>query len=436
MTERLFVHSYGEFWPTVLPNSGQCQGEMILQRHSIVMSNYNFFGRSKPSNLWQSCTHSFRSRCTLSGMKIDSLEIFHVAMPLIYPWRTAYGADYDIHSVLVKATSGDHFAWAESTPLERPSYSSEGAAGVFLNVSEYFAPRVVSAEHETAESITDALSVFKGNQFAKAALEIVWWTLESKIQSLPLHDLLGGTRKEVQAGADFGIQDSFDMLLGNIQLAIDAGFPRVKLKVARDWDVEMLKAVRSTFPNEKLHIDCNSGYSLDDLEMFKKIDKFNLEFIEQPLANDDILDHAELARSIETPICLDESVTGPRVVEQALNIGACEFVNIKPGRVGGLSNSIRIHDICQDAGVPVWVGGMLESAIGSAVCVELATLPNFTYPGDLFPSSRFYIRDLGQPEVELTAQQTMLPYTNGLPEPDPELLQKFTQQRAVVAPYD
>ena len=226
------------------------------------------------------------------------------------------------------------------------------------------------------------------------------------------------------------------MLLGNIQLAIDAGFPRVKLKVARDWDLEMLKAVRSTFPNEKLHIDCNSGYSLDDLEMFKEIDKINLEFIEQPLANDDILDHAELARSIETPICLDESVTGPRVVEQALSIGACEFVNIKPGRVGGLSNSIRIHDICQDAGVPVWVGGMLESAIGSAVCVELATLPNFTYPGDLFPSSRFYIRDLGQPEVELTAQQTMLPYTNGLPEPDPELLKKFTQQRAVVASYD
>jgi o-succinylbenzoate synthase len=367
-------------------------------------------------------------------MKIDSLEIFHVAMPLIYPWRTAYGADYDIHSVLVKATSGDHYAWAESTPLEKPAYSPEGAASVFLNVSEYFAPRVAGGEFDTPQQVSDALAVFKGNQFAKAALEIVWWTLESKIQNRPLHQLLGGTTREVQAGADFGIQDSFDMLLGNIQTAIDAGFPRVKLKVAREWDVEMLRAVRSTFPNEKFHIDCNSGYSLDDLDMFKEIDKFNLEFIEQPLANDDIIDHAKLARSIKTPICLDESVTGPRVVEQALQIEACKFVNIKPGRVGGLSNAIRIHDICQDAGIPVWVGGMLESAVGSAVCVELATLPNFTYPGDLFPSSRFYTRDMGQPEVELTARHTLMPYENGLPEPDLELLEKFTKQRVLVTP--
>ncbi|MBP39034.1 MAG: o-succinylbenzoate synthase [Dehalococcoidia bacterium] len=365
-------------------------------------------------------------------MKINSLEIFHVAMPLIYPWRTAYGADYDIHSVLVKATSGDHTSWSESTPLQMPSYSPEGAAGVFLNVSEYFAPRVVGQEFESAENVSNALSVFKGNQFAKAALEIVWWTLESKIQNRPLHELLGGTPREVQAGADFGIQDSFDMLLGNIHTAIGAGFPRVKLKVAREWDVDMLRAVRSAFPNEKFHIDCNSGYTLDDLDMFREIDKFNLEFIEQPLAHDDILDHAELARSIDTPICLDESVTSPRVVEQALSIKACEYVNIKPGRVGGLANSVRIHDICQNAGVPVWVGGMLESAVGSAVCVELATLPNFVYPGDLFPSSRFYTRDLGQPEVELTDRQTMMPYENGLPEPDQELLEKFTQERKLI----
>ncbi len=369
-------------------------------------------------------------------MKIDSLEIFHVAMPLIYPWRTAYGVDYEIHSVLVKAISGEHYAWAESTPIEMPTYSPEGAAGVFLNVSEYFAPGIVGHEFETAEDISDALSAFKGNQFAKAALEIAWWTLETRIQKRPLHELLGGTNREVQAGADFGIQDSFDMLLGNIQKAVDAGSPRVKLKFAPGWDVEMLKAVRSAFPNEKFHIDCNSGYTLGDLDMFKQIDQFDLEFIEQPLAYNDILDHAELARSIGTPICLDESVTGPRVVEQALMIGACKYVNIKPGRVGGLTNSVRIHDICQDAGVPVWVGSMLESAVGTAICVELATLPNFSYPGDLFPTSRFYTRDLGQPETELTPDQTMLPYEGSLPEPDPELLEKFTRQRVLITAND
>lgn len=365
-------------------------------------------------------------------MKFDSLEIFHVAMPLIYPWRTAYGADYDIHSVLVKATNGESHAWSESTPLQMPTYSPEGAAGVFLNVSEYFAPRLIGKEFETPESLLEELSIFKGNPFAKASMEILWWTLQTKNSGTPLHQLLGGTTREVQAGADFGIQDSFDMLLGNIQNAIESGFPRVKLKVARGWDVEMLQAVRSTFPNEKFHIDCNSGYSLDDLETFREIDKFNLEFIEQPLANDDIYDHARLTASIDTPVCLDESVTGPRVVEQALSINACSFVNVKPARVGGLSNAVRIHDLCQDAGVPVWVGGMLESAVGSAICVELATLPNFTYPGDLFPSSRFYTRDLGQPEVELTSNKTMMPYIDGLPEPDSELLEKFTVQKKLI----
>ncbi len=365
-------------------------------------------------------------------MLIDSLDIYHVAMPLKYPWRTAYGVDYEIHSVLVRAKSGDYHAWSESTPLQMPTYSPESAAGVFLNLSEYFGPHLVGFDCETADDMNARLDLFKGNPFAKAALEIAWWTLQVKRQGKPLHELLGGAAREVSAGADFGIQDSFDMLLGNIQTAVDAGFPRIKLKVARGWDVDMLAAVRGAFPETRIHIDCNSGYSLDDLDLFKQIDRFRLEFIEQPLANNDILDHAELARLIDTPICLDESVTGVRVVEQALLAGACKYVNVKPGRVGGLSNAVKIHDICQDAGVPVWIGGMLESAVGSAVCIELATLPNVLYPGDLFPSSRFYERDLGQPEIELTERKTMMPFTDGLPEPDEELLQKYTLQRATV----
>lgn len=367
-------------------------------------------------------------------MLVDKVDIYHVAMPLKYPWRTAYGADYEIHSVLVKMTSGNHEAWSESAPLQMPTYSPESAAGVFLNVAEYFGPHVVGREYETANALNARLGLFKGNPFAKAALEIAWWTLQVKNQETPLHMLLGGTTREVLAGADFGIQDSFDMLLGNIQQAVDSGFPRIKLKVARGWDLEMLEAVRGAFPDVRIHIDCNGGYTLDDSDMFRQMDRFHLEFIEQPLANDDLLDHARLAGMIETPICLDESVTGVRAVEQALRVGACKYVNIKPGRVGGLANSVRIHDVCRDAGVPVWVGGMLESAVGSAICIELATLPNFLYPGDLFPSSRFYSLDLGQPEIELTERHTMTPFTDGLPEPDPELLKRFTvQQRSLAA---
>ena len=359
-------------------------------------------------------------------MRIDKLDVYYVSMPLIYPWRTAYGVDYNVDSVLVKATSGDHEAWAESTPLSTPTYLPESAISVFYNVTEFFGPHVVGREYETAVDVVRRLDVFKGNSFAKAAIELCWWTLESTMTGTPVHRLLGGETHEVAAGADFGIQDSFDMLLGNIQQAVDAGFPRVKLKVARGWDLEMLRLVRDTFPSTTFHIDCNSGYTLDDLPFFKAIDALDLAFIEQPLHYADVLDHAELARQIETPICLDETIVSVKAAEQALSVGACKYINIKPGRVGGLSNAIAVHDLAQQEGVPVWVGGMLESAVGASLCIELATLPNFTYPGDLFPSSRFYVQDLAEHPLELTQRNTFEPSTGRLPAPNPERLAKLT----------
>ncbi len=359
-------------------------------------------------------------------MLIERLDVYRVDMPLIYPWRTAYGEDYSIQSVLIKASSEDHEAWAEVSPLTAPTYLTEGAGAVFYNISEIFGPHVVGREYNTPEELNERLGVFKGNSFAKGGLELCWWVLKAAETGTPLHRLIGGETREVVAGADFGIQDSIDMLLGNIQQAVDHGFPRVKLKIGRGWDLDMLRAVTSTFPDMTFHIDCNSGYTLDDLDFFKAIDPLGLAFIEQPLGYDDVLDHAELAKQIETPICLDETIISIRRTEQALAIGACKYVNIKPGRVGGLSNSIAIHDICRDAGVPVWMGGMLESALGAAICVELATLPNFTYPGDIFPSSRFYAQDLCEPSIELTPRLTFEPFTQGLPSPDPERLEKQT----------
>ena len=353
-------------------------------------------------------------------------------MPLIYPWRTAYGVDYDVHSVLVKATSGDHVGWAEATPFFAPHYCPESALSVFAHVTEVFGPHVVGREYDTARELTERLEAFKGNSFAKASIEMCWWTLQSGITATPLHRLLGGETREVSAGADFGIQDSIDMLLGNIQTAVDAGFPRIKLKVAKGWDLEMLRAVTGTFPNVTFHIDCNCGYTLDDLPFFKAIDGLGLAFIEQPLSFGDVLDHAELAKQLETPICLDETIYSVKAAEQALRIGACKYINIKPGRSGGFTNSIDIHDMARDAGVPVWVGGMLESAVGAALCVELATLSNFTYPGDLFPSARFYEQDLGEPATELTPRNTFEPYTGRLPEPNPERLAAQTVRSAAV----
>ena len=365
-------------------------------------------------------------------MRIDRLDVHYVVMPLIYPWRTAYGEDADIHSVLVQLSSGEHTAWAESTPFFAPHYLSESAGSVFYHVTEVFGPHVVGREYDTAAEINQRLGPFKGNSFAKAALEVGWWTLESRITGTPLHRLLGGATRDVVAGADFGIQDSIEMLLGNVSQAVAAGFPRIKLKVARGWDLEMLRVVTSTFPDMTFHIDCNAGYTLDDLPFFRAIDDLGLAFIEQPLHHADILDHAELAGRIGTPICLDETIVDPRTAEQAIRIGACHYLNIKPARVGGLQSALAIHDLAREAGIPVWIGGMLESSVGGAVCIELATLDNVTYPGDLFPSSRFYRRDLAAPPLEYAAPHIFRPFGTDLPVPDPEMLAACTRRHVAV----
>ena len=229
--------------------------------------------------------------------------------------------------------------------------------------------------------------------------------------------------------------DSIDDLLGGVGQAIDDGFPRVKLKFRPGWDIPMLEAVRQQHPDHIFHIDCNGGYSLRDLELFQQIDRFNLAMIEQPLAHDDLIDHARLQAEIRTPVCLDESITHLRKAEQAAALKSCRFVNVKPGRVGGLTNAIAIHNACRDVGIPCWVGGMLESATGSALCVALAMLDNFTYPADIFPSSRFYHEDLSEPAVELVQSSTGIPSVRApetLPEPNATRLQKLTIQQVVL----
>ena len=226
------------------------------------------------------------------------------------------------------------------------------------------------------------------------------------------------------------------MLLNKIQKAIDDGFPRVKLKFKRGWDVNMLEAVRDRFPSSVFHIDCNSGFSLSDLDLFKKVDHFDLAMIEQPLYYRDLIDHAKLQKEISTPICLDESVIGPKEAEQAIELGSCRYMNIKMGRVGGLSNAVKVHDMCEAAGIPCWVGGMLESAIGGGISIELASLRNFKYPSDLFPSKNFYQEDLGSPEIKLCGRGKIdVSKVPGIPyEPRKDKLNEETFEKAVIVP--
>lgn len=369
-------------------------------------------------------------------MKIDRMEIYHVRLPLIRPWRTAYGEDADVHSLVVRMEAEGGSGWAESTPLYAPTYSPEGAPSAFVVIREFLAPQLIGQEIESARALNERLGCFKGNFFAKAALEMAWWMLEAELQQKPLHQLLGGTRTVVEAGADFGVQDSVDLLLEKVQGAVEAGFPRVKLKMKPGWDLEVMRAVRSTFPNLTFHVDCNSGYTLDDLPLFRQLDQLGLAMIEQPLAHDDLVEHAELQRQIGTPICLDESVKSVRDARLAIRLGSCRVVNIKPGRVGGLQNALDIHNLCAEQGIICWVGGMLESSLGASICVELGTLPNFRYPNDIFPTAHFHRTDLTETRLEfgqgLTFQPSSVP---GIPHRvRPERVAELAVQQAAFPP--
>lgn len=367
-------------------------------------------------------------------MRIERIEVFRVAMPLIYPFRTAFGDDDTIESLLVRIESDGVHGWGEAAPWRFPAYSPECAATAFVTIADFLAPLLVGRHIETGSELAEALSPIKGNFFAKAALDLAWWDLTARARQQPLWRMLGGRGPTAQVGADFGVMDSIDQLLQTIAGALEQGYLRVKLKYRPGWDLDMIRAVRGAFPGATVHIDCNSAYTLDALPMFRELDELGLAMIEQPLAHDDLIDHAMLQKHLHTPICLDESITSPANARKAVQIGACRWVNIKPGRVGGLTHALAIHDLCEREGVPCWVGGMLESAVGAAHCLALATLPNMCYPSDIFPSSRFYAQDLAQPPMEhsspseFTASEA--PGTGV--EPDPARLQACALERRVV----
>ena len=355
-------------------------------------------------------------------------------MPLISPWTTAYGSDDSIHSVLVRIDSAGLCGWGESCPLQFPSYSPEWAAGVFMILRDVLAPLVLGKTVSSGQDLQALLSCVKGNPFAKAALDLAWWDHCAQSRSQPLWKLINGRSDTIEVGADFGVMDNLDLLLKGIAAATQQGFKRIKLKFRPGWDVEMVSAVRRSFPDLVFHIDCNGAYTLQDAPMFEKLDQYGLAMIEQPLAHDDLIDHAQLQRRIKTPICLDESITSPDNARKAIEIGACRWINLKPGRAGGITRVLEIHDLCQSAGVPCWIGSMLESSLGMSFCLALATLPNIKYPSDVFPSRRFYRKDLARPGLELFGPGRMkLSPANGVgAQPDPDELAHLTVESAVL----
>jgi len=334
-------------------------------------------------------------------VKIERLDAYRVTLPLVYPFRTAYGNDDAIETVLLRLSSGGIEGWGEATAWHRPGYSCEFAEGVMLVIERFLAPMVVGEEIGSGEELAGRLRGVKDNRFAKAAIDMAWWDLYAKQLGKPLWRMIGGTRQTVEVGADFGVMDSVDELLKTIGGAVEQGFKRVKLKFRPGWDIDMVRQVRKAFPGLVFHVDCNSAYTLADAKVFEQLDPLGLAMLEQPLAHDDLIDHATLQRRIRTPICLDESITSFERARKAIETGACQWINIKAPRVGGMTEAIRIHDLCKRADMPCWIGGMLESAVGARHCLALATLDNICYPSDIFPSTRFFKTDVCTPDVVL-----------------------------------
>ncbi|MCG3149599.1 MAG: o-succinylbenzoate synthase [Verrucomicrobiae bacterium] len=334
---------------------------------------------------------------------IDRIDVYRVEIPLLAPFQTAFAKTYSFESVLVRFQAGPFISWAEAAPWRYPAYCAESTSGVMLNLREFILPLIIGKRFESPRDIHILLSQFKGNEFAKSVVDLAWWDLHAQSRHEPLWKTLGGRSPVVDVGADLSVKDSIDELLAEIGAAVQAGMKRVKLKCKPGWDLDMVAAVRAAFPQLVFHIDCNSAYTLEAAPLFRKLDQYGLAMIEQPLMHDDLIDHAALQKQIVTPICLDESITSPARARKAAAIGACRFVNLKMNRLGGLTPAIQVHDICREAGIGCWVGGMVATGVETGYATALATLPNCRYPSDIFPTARFYVQDVSDPVVDFCA---------------------------------
>jgi O-succinylbenzoate synthase len=333
-------------------------------------------------------------------VKLIGVELRRIRMPLVAPFRTSFGTEYDRDVLLVRAITPDAEGWAECVAMSEPLYSSEYADGAQGVIREHLLPRLFACDGITAATVAEVLAPVRGHPMAKAAVETAILDAELRAAGVPLARHLGAVREMVDAGVSVGIMESIPALLDAVGGYLHEGYRRIKLKIEPGWDVAPVEAVRERFGDEMLlQVDANAAYTLADARQLAGLDPFGLLLIEQPLPEDDVLGHADLARLIRTPICLDESIVSARAAASAIRLGACAIVNIKPGRVGGYLEARRVHDVCAAHGIPVWCGGMLETGIGRAANVALAALPNFTLPGDTSAASRYFAHDITTPFV-------------------------------------
>ena len=341
-------------------------------------------------------------------LRIDRLTLRLVRLPLVHFFETSFSRVHDRLFVLVTLGADACEGLGECVADRDPFYSAETTATAWHIIKDFIAPIVLGRTFDDPRDVFPALRAIRGHNMAKAAVEMAAWDLEARRRAVPLQRLLGGTRSTIESGVSIGIQDSFDQLAAKIETELAAGYRRIKIKIKPGWDVNAVSFVRQRFGSIPLMVDANAAYTLADADHLASLDAFDLMMIEQPLDYDDLRDHAVLQRRLKTPICLDESIHSPRLAEEAIAAGACRIINIKPGRVGGHAESIRVHDIAAAHGIPVWHGGMLESGIGRAHNIHLASLANFRLPGDIAASRRYYQPDLIEPPVSVRPDGTIV----------------------------
>ena len=341
------------------------------------------------------------------AIKIDGVELRLIRLPLLEPFETSFGK-IDSRLIFLLCLQADGLrGWGEVVASEEPRYSYETVRTAFHVIRDFFGPAVLREPITDLDDLAQRLSPFRGHNMAKAGLELAFMDLLAQVTQQSLSSLLGGELKRIAVGVSLGLQPTVSKLLERVDRYLELGYQRIKLKIKPGWDLDVVAEVRYRHPNILLSVDANSAYTLEDQDHLRKLDEFNLLMVEQPLQNDDLIDHAKLQKTMQTPLCLDESIVSQRHAKLALELGSCRIINIKVGRVGGYSQALGIHDLCLAQQVPVWCGGMLESGIGRAHNIALASLPGFTLPGDISASSRYFERDIITPGVTVAADGTV-----------------------------
>lgn len=361
-------------------------------------------------------------------MKITDITIRHLKMTMKSPFTTSFGTFKDKEFLLLEAKNEDGtFGWGESVAFNAPWYNEETLKTNWHMLEDFLIPLILNKEIKHPDEVNQMFAPIRKNNMAKSTIEGAIWDIYAQQTNQSLAQALGGTKDKIEVGISIGIQNSIDELLRVVDGFLKEGYKRIKVKIKPGWDVDVIRSLREHFPNVPIMADANSAYRLKDIDLLKQLDEFDLMMIEQPLASDDIIDHAQLQKELKTPICLDESIHSLEDARKAIELGSTKIINIKIGRVGGLTEAKKIHDYCEEKGVPVWCGGMLESGIGRSHNIALTTLSNFILPGDTAGSNRYWEKDIIRPEVVATDGYIDVPQTPGIGyEVDRETVEAYT----------